>query len=621
MLEIPGYKIEHELGRGGMAKVYLAMQESVQRRVALKVMSPVLLVDPSFSARFMREARIAANLNHPHVAAVFNVGAHQDSHFIAMEYVPGGDLAARCVTPLPVPEALRIVREIAGALDYAHTKGFVHRDVKPENILFRDNGSTVLTDFGIARAVNSNTQMTKTGAVIGTPQYMSPEQARGKDLDGRSDLYGLGIVLYEMLTGKVPYEGSDSVSVGIKHVTNPLPRLPTALGQVQPLLERFLAKEPNHRYQTGDEAVLDVQRMEKALATEKPVRIKLTADPGMNTNFMEPPTVPIPTPVPDADKKAASSQATAPGKQAAFSKSEALNVSATPHPDGTLRQEPRLGCIDDLSSFDRTVRHPSQLNEPKPARGRGKTGGSGKWITAMLIMVAAVAGVGWWQQDLLLTLLPDEEVAILLSRAEAASQLGQMYGNSDRHASHLFKKVLTIDPGNPRAQRGLLAVAEYLVKESESARRSGSTQQAKFFWERARELNPDLPIAPPQLVETRTGPVDPGAPNSRPADNPDAARVTTLLADAMRLIVEERLLEPADDNALAKLQAVLAIDPNNEAARGGLRQIADRIGLSVDQSFADGELTAAARQIEQLALVGENSARVAAYQGQLRQAT
>jgi serine/threonine protein kinase len=352
VLGIPGYKIEHELGRGGMAKVYLALQESVQRRVALKVMSPVLLVDPSFSARFMREARIAANLNHPNIVAVFNVGAHEDNHFIAMEYVPGGDLAAHCIGGMPIADALRIAAEIAGALDYAHAKGFVHRDVKPENILFRDNGSTVLTDFGIARATNSNTQMTKTGAVIGTPQYMSPEQARGKELDGRSDLYALGIVLYEMLTGKVPYEGSDSVAVGIKHVTDPLPRLPQGLTQIQPLLERFLAKDPSHRYQTGDEAVLDIQRMEKQVADDKPVHIKLKPDAGMNTTFTDPPTVPMPTPAPASAKT---------DRKRVDKQKKLTPVSATPRPDGSLRQEPSLGSIDDFSSFDRTLRQPSQI--------------------------------------------------------------------------------------------------------------------------------------------------------------------------------------------------------------------------------------------------------------------
>ena len=611
MLDIPGYKIEHELGRGGMAKVYLAVQESVQRRVALKVMSPVLLVDPSFSARFMREARIAANLSHQHVVAVYNVGAHEDSHYIAMEYVSGGDLAARCLTPMLALEALRVIREIAGALDYAHSKGFVHRDVKPENILFRENGSTVLTDFGIARAVNSNTQMTRTGAVIGTPQYMSPEQARGRDLDGRSDLYGLGIVLYEMLTGKVPYEGSDSVSVGIKHVTEPLPQLPVALSQFQPLLDRFLAKDPKDRYQTGDEAVLDVQRMEQALASDQPATIKLSAAPGLNTTFTDPPTVQMPTPVPPSDEKLTKA-----------------GVSPTPHPDGTLRQEPTLGRIDDLSSFDRTLRHPSQLGQAQTA-APAKTGGGGKWLVAMLMVVAIAAGAGWWQRDQLLALLPDQNVANLLVRAEAASELGQMYGTSDRDASQLFKAVLVIDPDNARALRGLEEVAAYLMQESAAARLGGDPRQASIFWDQARQIKPELPASAPSADGAAAELTEPLAldqqadPETNPEPDididPDAATITALLADAIRLIVEERLFEPAHDNALSKLQAVLAIDPENQAARDGLGQIANRIVSEIDQTLADGELVLAAQHIEQLAMVVENSTQLAAYQDQLRQ--
>jgi serine/threonine-protein kinase PpkA len=209
VIEIPGYKILRQLGRGGMATVYLAMQESVQREVALKIMSPALLVDPNFGERFLREARIAAKLHHRHVVGVHDVGREGDHHYIAMEYLGGGALLNKDGEPRAAPFALRVTREIAMALNYAHAKGFVHRDVKPDNILLRDDGSSALTDFGIARANDSATNMTRTGTVIGTPHYMSPEQARGRALDGRADLYSLGVVLSELLTGRVPYHADD----------------------------------------------------------------------------------------------------------------------------------------------------------------------------------------------------------------------------------------------------------------------------------------------------------------------------------------------------------------------------------------------------------------------------
>lgn len=254
---ISGYTIEREIGHGGMATVYLAVQDSLGRPVALKVMSPALAADRNFSERFLKEARTIAQLSHPHIVAVYDVGVAGHDHYLALEYVGAGDLKSRIPRGAhPPEEAFKIIRDIASALGYAHSKGFVHRDVKPENILFRDNGTAVLTDFGIARAVSSGTRMTGMGMSIGTPHYMSPEQARGKDVDGRADLYALGIVLYEMLTGKVPYDAEETLAIGIMHVSEPVPVLPKALSGHQALLDRLLAKDPNARYPTA-EALID----------------------------------------------------------------------------------------------------------------------------------------------------------------------------------------------------------------------------------------------------------------------------------------------------------------------------------------------------------------------------
>ncbi|MDY0296013.1 MAG: bifunctional serine/threonine-protein kinase/formylglycine-generating enzyme family protein [Acidobacteriota bacterium] len=253
--EIPGYQIEKELGQGGMARVFLAKEEKLERYVALKVMALSPTQDDSMAKRFVREARTAAGLSHAGIVPVYDVGEHGGYFYIAMDYLPGGSLAGLIESgPLQPENALAIFSAIASALDYAHGKGFIHRDVKPDNILFREDGTPVLCDFGIARAVGSATRLTKTGMSVGTPHYMSPEQARGKPLDGRSDLYSLGVVLYEMLTGKVPFEAEDSVAVAIAHVQNPVPRLPDHLSKYQPLLDKLLAKDPEQRPQAGKEA-------------------------------------------------------------------------------------------------------------------------------------------------------------------------------------------------------------------------------------------------------------------------------------------------------------------------------------------------------------------------------
>ncbi|MCL4676769.1 MAG: serine/threonine protein kinase, partial [Pararhodobacter sp.] len=189
-MDIAGYRIVRTLGRGGMATVYLAVQQSVEREVALKVMSTALLGDEQFGERFLREARIAARLRHPGVVQVHDVGISGDHHYIAMEFLSGGPVMGRAGEAKPVGFSLRVARQIAAALDYAGAHGVVHRDIKPDNILLREDGSAVLTDFGIAHAADAS-RMTRTGAIIGTPHYMSPEQARGQPVDGRADLYSL----------------------------------------------------------------------------------------------------------------------------------------------------------------------------------------------------------------------------------------------------------------------------------------------------------------------------------------------------------------------------------------------------------------------------------------------
>ena len=212
--DIPGYKIISELGRGGIATVYLAMQESLDRQVALKVMSPLLAMEPDYAERFIREGRTVAQLSHPNIITVYDIGLQQHQLFIAMEYIPGGNMRTLMDQHQHDPEwALSIAGQIALALGYAHKVGIVHRDVKPENILFRENGSAVLTDFGIAKTITSNTNLTRAGTIIGTPKYMSPEQTDGLGNDPRTDIYSLGIILFEMLTGKVPYDSENSMAV------------------------------------------------------------------------------------------------------------------------------------------------------------------------------------------------------------------------------------------------------------------------------------------------------------------------------------------------------------------------------------------------------------------------
>ena len=274
-IEIPGYKIIKTLGVGGQATVYLAIQQGFDREVALKIMSPALAADPTFGERFLREAKIVAKLSHARIVTVYDVGESGNFYYLAMEYMRGEELKSQIAKGLKTKQALVIIARLAQALHFAHKKGYIHRDVKSENILFDDDNQPVLTDFGIAKASNSSTQMTQTGKLIGTPEYMSPEQCRGRKLDGRSDLYSLGIILFEMLARKVPFTGEDSVSVCIQHVTKPVPQLPARLGHLQWIIELLLAKKASNRFQTGKEVseaiqsfLKDGQRASVRISTE-----------------------------------------------------------------------------------------------------------------------------------------------------------------------------------------------------------------------------------------------------------------------------------------------------------------------------------------------------------------
>ncbi|WP_435785525.1 bifunctional serine/threonine-protein kinase/formylglycine-generating enzyme family protein [Cellvibrio sp.] len=246
-----------------MSTVYLAIQISVGRVVALKVMNPQLNSDPAFSERFQREATIVGQLSHPNIVAIYDIGRHEDLNYIAMDYLPNGSVHDKMGTGLSGEEVLRITREIASALDHAHEKGYIHRDIKPENILFRADNSAVLSDFGVARGLSTNSRMTHVGTVVGTPHYMSPEQTKGNSVDGRSDLYSLGIVFYEMLTGTLPYQGDEAVTIALKHISAPIPKLPMQYLAYQKILEKLLAKDPEQRFQRGRDLIAAIEDLEK----------------------------------------------------------------------------------------------------------------------------------------------------------------------------------------------------------------------------------------------------------------------------------------------------------------------------------------------------------------------
>jgi predicted Ser/Thr protein kinase len=253
------YEVEKELGRGGMAIVFQAREEALDREVALKVLPFSLSHDDEFVERFQREARTAAKLEHPNIIPIYRVGKTGDVIYFAMKFLRGGSLAdvIEKSGSLPPADIRILLAQCASALGYASQHGIVHRDIKPDNIMYNIRGAAVLTDFGIAKAA-SGTKLTGTGMAIGTPYYMSPEQARAQPVDGRSDLYSLGVVAYQCLVGSVPFDGEDSFSIGYKHIMEELPTPDLETAEQRALLDiirRMMAKEPDQRFQTADELI------------------------------------------------------------------------------------------------------------------------------------------------------------------------------------------------------------------------------------------------------------------------------------------------------------------------------------------------------------------------------
>ena len=261
------YRIVRKLGSGGMANVYLAEDEDLGRRVAIKILNERYANDDLFIERFRREAKSAAALSHPNIVSVYDRGEAEGTYYIAMEVIEGRSLKELIMTrgPLPIAQALSYTHEILEALRFAHRHGIIHRDIKPHNILIGER--LKVTDFGIARAGAS--QMTEAGSIMGTAQYLSPEQARGAPVTASSDLYSAAIVLYEMLTGKVPFTGDSAIEIAMKHLNDP-PKPPSKIRpeipeELDAVVLRALAKNPEDRYQTAEEFSEDLHRVEAGL--------------------------------------------------------------------------------------------------------------------------------------------------------------------------------------------------------------------------------------------------------------------------------------------------------------------------------------------------------------------
>lgn len=257
--ELPGYKIIDKVGEGGMANVFLAEREEDNVQVVLKVLDIANVENKDSLRRFIREYRLIGQLDHQNIARIYERAFAQSYAYIAIEYCPKGDLAQRLKEPLPTETAVEYMRQIGAGIGAAHKVGIIHRDMKPGNILFREDDTLAITDFGIAKMLGDTSELTEVGQIVGTMFYISPEQIRGKGINKYSDLYSIGVMFYKMLTGEFPFYGESVEQILQAHLMNPAPKLPKNLASFQPIIDGLLAKDPDERFQNAEEFLVGLE--------------------------------------------------------------------------------------------------------------------------------------------------------------------------------------------------------------------------------------------------------------------------------------------------------------------------------------------------------------------------
>lgn len=446
-MDIAGYEIKRSIGQGGMATAFLAEQTSLGRQVVLKILDTSINDSLQTLQRFLNEGRLVASLHHPHIITIYDIGTAGSSVYISMEYVEGGDLKDRLQNgPLSSAAALGILEQIGSGLALAHAHGIVHRDVKPGNILFRLDGTPLLSDFGIAKSLAMDAELTSTGVFLGSPNYMAPEQAQAANIDGRADIYSLGVIVYEMLTGQKPYQSNSVIDVIYMHRQAPLPRLPAQLSSLQEFLDLMLAKDREDRFR-------DVPAMLHYLAM-----LKRSGAYAASTGAAEAP----------------------PHGEDAPNSRTATRVSWT-RPEGP-RSRLRRGLLlvlgfcaagyAALLLLERRLEAPARASDPGsvadlatvPALGRGVSAGASPNTATV---TDALLWLGRHSLDENRLTAPPKD-----------------------NAYYYFSRLLHLDPDNVQARRGLDQIAAQYAILAEREIASGDPQRARSYISLGQQIDP-----------------------------------------------------------------------------------------------------------------------------------
>ncbi|SMF45321.1 Serine/threonine protein kinase [Alteromonadaceae bacterium Bs31] len=599
-IDIPGYKILRTLGRGGMATVFLAEQEIFEREVALKVMSKALAEDDSFGKRFFREAKIVSQLVHPHIVTVYDVGLHEGNYYLSMEYIDGSDLK-QLRNDLTLRQKIRAVVDIAKALEYAGAKGYVHRDIKPENILFqKSDGRAVLTDFGIARAAETDTSMTQTGTAIGTPHYMSPEQAKGRPVDPRSDIYSLGIVFFQLLTGRVPFDAESAVAIGIKHITEPVPLLPEGMDALQPVIDTLLAKKPDNRYQTADEFIEHVQHVDIALleqnihyARQSIIDRADSERPTEKTQVTESTELGI---VFDKDSELIDRPSILPwfiGLLIASSLAGWLLYHQKPEVVGPWMDGGKAFIIESYAQLkaslaseekpgaEALVEAETRDENPRYARATPVPSTAPRKLAPepAVALEPTPAPVLSPRPTAIPSAAPIREPEFsLVAYQEKISALESMYKSDGTYLADLvamyraaardYPKEKSLTTPFTALKKRELAATEYLIAQ-------GKVESARRKTKQLRALFPEVSAAQFTSLEKKIA---------------REVKVQALLLEADRLMANYKLTEPKGANAKLRYQQVLQLQPNNKKALAGLASVVSKLVSSAQAELDRGKL-------------------------------
>ncbi len=535
------FEILNEIGRGGMATVYRAVQKNLQRTVALKVIHQNLIHDKEFLERFHSEARLAASLNHPNIVAIYDEGIENGVHFISMEYLDGEDLHRKIKTrgKLSIDQTVQVISSIAESLDHIHKKGLIHRDIKTSNIIITSSGRAVLTDFGIARAI-SGSKLSQTGSVLGTPEYMSPEQADGLRAEPRSDLYSLGIVMYECLTGILPFSGENPVATIYKIINSPHPPLSRFNSSVpdwlQSITDKSLAKNPHNRFSSGKE-------FSTALKEQKIVSV-------VDRHFIPPRTQ-------------------------KFDVKEKLIESS---PKENIRQ------LQNRKTKKKEIRTADRSNS-KPVYFIGGV------IIILLIVIA-----GMLFQDFILgsrnreDLIKDAQWATLnesdKSQVLSLIESGDEYLENNKfiqppgnNAYEKFKEILKIHSTNSYASIQLEKIFSEMYKEASTELANGNIDKANYLVSQLREYFPDKEDKLIILFQNN--------------------EISRLLNESQQLLSRSTLSISELSQIFANVSTVLSRETDNEIARNYMSQLESKYSQLGEEYFSSNQFQNASQVYQQ----------------------